>query len=136
MKISRYLLAALFVGSGTLHLVRPKPFYEIVPPQLPRRELLVAISGVAEIFGGVGMLIPATRRTAGWGLMALLTAVFPANIYMAEANIQPEGIHIPAAFMWARLPLQPLLIWWILAATKKEKGRDSASRPPESTAGA
>ncbi len=121
-KISRYLLAALFIGSGTLHMVRPKPFRQIMPPQIPQPDAMVAISGVAEILGGFGLLIPATRPAAGWGLIALLAAVFPANVHMALGHIEPEGIQIQSALLWARLPLQPLLMWWIWEATKSPKG--------------
>ena len=75
-KISRYLLAALFIGAGTLHLARPKPFREIMPPMIPAPDLMVTISGIAEIMGGLGMLVPATLPAASWGLIALLVAVF------------------------------------------------------------
>ncbi|MCW2928112.1 MAG: hypothetical protein JWM86_2080, partial [Thermoleophilia bacterium] len=72
----RALLAAAFVGAGALHFIRPDGFVNIVPEQLPNPELLVAISGVAEVLGGVGLLVPRTRVAAGWGLAALLVAVF------------------------------------------------------------
>jgi uncharacterized membrane protein len=120
-KISRYLLAALFIGSGTLHMVRPKPFRQIMPPQIPAPDAMVAISGLAEIWGGLGLLIPATRPAAGWGLIALLAAVFPANVHMALENIEPDGVQIPSGLLWVRLPLQPLLMWWIWATARSAK---------------
>lgn len=128
-KFSRYLLAALFIGSGTLHLTKPKPFRSIMPPQIPKPDAMVAISGVAEIFGGIGILIPATRPMAGWGLIALLAAVFPANVHMALEQTEPYGMQIPAALLWARLPLQPLLMWWVFAVTRRKKGRELGPRP-------
>ena len=78
MKLSRAALAALFSAAGTLHFVRPRPYEAIVPPPFPKES--VAISGVAEIAGGLALLHPATRRAGRWGLLALLLAVFPANV--------------------------------------------------------
>jgi uncharacterized membrane protein len=74
----------------------------------------VLVSGLAEIAGGLGVLIPRLRRPAAWGLAALLVAVFPANIYMATSDIQVTRAPLPSAFLWTRLALQPLLIWWVL----------------------
>jgi len=127
--ISRYLIAAIFVTAGVVHLVKPKPFVEIVPPQLPSPDLLVLISGVEEILGGVGILLPRTQKMAGWGLMVLLVAVFPANVYMAQAHIVPTGMSIPPAALWARLLLQPMLIWWVYAATQGPKQVKAGPKP-------
>lgn len=104
----RGALALLFVGAGVLHFVRPEIFERIVPPALPAPRLLVLLSGVAEVAGGLGLLLPATRRGAAWGLLALLVAVFPANVYMVGLA---EALHLPAWVLWARLPVQPLLMW-------------------------
>jgi uncharacterized membrane protein len=104
-----------------LHLLRPEPFRQIVPPNLPNPGLWVTISGIAEIIGGLGILLPAVRPAARWGLVALLAAVFPANLHMAQQHIQPAGIHIPTVVLWARLPLQPLLMWWVFWATATPK---------------
>jgi uncharacterized membrane protein len=109
----RYGLALLFVSAGVLHFVRPAPFLRIVPPALPAPGLLVLLSGVAEVAGGLGLLLPATRRLAGWGLLALLAAVFPANVYMVGLASE---LHLPAWVLWARLPLQPLLMWAVWRA--------------------
>jgi len=117
-KFSVAALALLFMGAGVLHLVRPEPFIQIVPPALPNPDWMVLISGLAEMAGGIGILIPSTRPAARWGLVALLVAVFPANIYMAVRHIEPAGTQIPSALLWLRLPLQPLLIWWVIAATR------------------
>jgi uncharacterized membrane protein len=132
-KVSRYLLAALFIGSGTLHLTRPKPFRAIMPPQIPEPDAMVAISGVAEILGGFGILIPATRPAASWGLIALLAAVFPANVHMALEHVEPDGMQIPSVLLWARLSLQPLLMWWVFTATRQKKGREQKSQPWKTT---
>lgn len=110
-----YLLAALFVGAGLLHFLKPAPYLRVMPPGLPAPQLLVALSGAAEVAGGLGLLWPATRRAAGWGLLALLVAVFPANVYMLHIHAQ---LHLPAWALWARLPLQPLLMWAVWRAAR------------------
>ncbi len=85
------VLASLFIVSGILHFLFPDTYVRIVPPILPWPMLLVGLSGVAEIMGGIGLLVPRLRRAAGYGLALLLVAIFPANIYMAVAHIPPSG---------------------------------------------
>ena len=111
------VLAVAFVGAGVLHFVRPHVFEAIVPPYLPAPRLLVLVSGAAEVLGGVGLLVPAVRPWAGWGLVALLVAVFPANVYMATAAERFAGV-APAWALWARLPLQAVLIGWVWWASR------------------
>ena len=120
-----YLLAVLFVGAGTLHFVRPQIYDAIVPQWaapglLPTVRSVTLLSGAAEVAGGLGLLFPLTRPAARWGLALLLLAVFPANLAMAQ---QPEKYGLPAWALWARLPLQPLLIWWVLRAGRSGKRR-------------
>jgi uncharacterized membrane protein len=111
--ILRLLAAVFFIGAGVNHF-RNAEFYErIVPPRFPSPHILVAISGVAEIVGGIGLLIRPTRQLAGWGLIALLIAVFPANIYMAIETERFADLHLPAWTFWARLPLQMVFIAWV-----------------------
>lgn len=102
-------LAGVFVFAGVMHFVKPQMFEAIVPPYLPSPKALVLASGVAEILGGIGLLIPATRVWAGIGLVLLLVAVFPANLYMAQEAAQFRQL-APAWALWARLPLQGVLI--------------------------
>jgi uncharacterized membrane protein len=116
--IALLLTALFFVIAGSLHFLRPEPYVKIVPPYIPLPLIMVYISGVAEIAGGVGILLPAVRRAAGWGLVALLIAVFPANIYMALDHVQATANPLPVWVLWARLPLQFVLIWWTLHCTK------------------
>lgn len=114
------------VTIGVLHFVTPDPFLRIMPDYLPAHSFLVQLSGVCEIAGGVGVLLPQTRRWAAWGLFALFLAVFPANLYMAQHGIQMNPAHpMPPWFGWARLPMQiPLLVWaWSIA-------RDARWTPP------
>jgi uncharacterized membrane protein len=109
-------LAVFFIGSGVNHFVIPGTYKQIVPPGMGDPAMLVRVSGVAEIAGGVGVLVPRTRRLSGFGLIALLAAVFPANLHMAR---NPEKFKkIPAWALYARLPLQPLAMWWAWRATK------------------
>jgi uncharacterized membrane protein len=116
--LSQRLLAAFFIGSGVNHFVMPRAYQQIMPPRLRgEAKRLVEVSGVAEVLGGVGVLLPSTRRPAGVGLIALLAAVFPANLYMAS---EPERFQrIPRWALYARLPLQPLMMWWAWRATRR-----------------
>jgi uncharacterized membrane protein len=116
-KRSRLLLGIAFVGAGVNHFAMPRAYERIVPPSMKgRAQSLVAVSGVAEVVGGLGVLLPWTRRPAGLGLITLLVAVFPANLYMART---PEHFRkIPRWALYARLPLQPLMMWWAWTSTR------------------
>lgn len=122
----RWVLTAAMVAIGIGHFTDPAPFVAIVPPFLPAPLALVYISGVFEILGGLGLILPATRRAAGLGLVALFIAVFPANIYMAVADVPMNGQHLPAAALWGRLPLQFVLIAWALWVSHR-RGAAAAS---------
>lgn len=118
------ILAAAFLGSGTLHLVRPQIFEPIVPRTLPARRELVLISGVAELVCGLGLLHLRTRPVAGLASAALLVAVFPANLQMTADHVgrarhtrRPGHVAMAAATI-ARLPLQWPLIRSALTAAK------------------
>lgn len=115
--LSLGLIALLFVAAGVLHFVRPGPFVRIVPPFLPFPLALVYLTGIAEILGGLGVLAPSLRTWAGLGLIALLVAVFPANVYMALAP-ERAGMGIAPVWLWLRLPLQFVLIAWVWWATR------------------
>jgi uncharacterized membrane protein len=121
MTWSRRALAAFFAFTGTMHFVIPRSFEAIVPPAVPDARAAVALSGAAEIVGGVAVLHSRTRRFSRWWLLALLLAVFPANIYMAVSPEQIKGLDlnkIPRWALWARLPLQPLAMLWVWRATR------------------
>ena len=107
--ILRWLLGVCFVAAGINHFLAPRFYLAIMPPALPWPLALVYVSGVAEIMGGIGVLIPPTRRLAGWGLIVLLLAVFPANIYAAIHGVGS----IPSWILWARLPFQLVFIAWV-----------------------
>jgi uncharacterized membrane protein len=113
------LVAVMFyVVAGTLHFIKTDAYLRIMPPYIPWHVFMVGASGVCEILGGLGLLAPQTRRLAAWGLIALLIAVFPANIYMATNPLEAGAESIAPELRWGRLALQPLLIWWVLWCTK------------------
>ncbi len=112
-------LAAGMVYAGVAHFRNPDPFISIVPDWLPAHPALVAVSGFFEIAGGLGLLLPATRRAAAWGLIALYVAVFPANVNMAVRDLPLDGRHF-GWLLWLRLPLQAVLILWAWWYTRKE----------------
>ena len=123
MSISQRLLAAFFTFAGVMHFLRPREYEAIVPPQVPMHRQVVAISGLAEIAGGIGVIDARSRPLARWWLLALLTAVFPANVYMAlrPQDVAARGVaadRIPRWLLWARLPLQPLMAWWVWRGTR------------------
>ena len=120
MTRSQKALAAFFVTAGSLHFLRPRQYEAIMPPQLPMHREAVLVSGVAEIAGGVAVLDERTRPAARWWLIALLVAVFPANVHMAVNPEQVRGLdldRIPRWALWARLPLQLAAIVWVWRAT-------------------
>ena len=122
--VLRKLAGPFFIGAGALHFLKPEPYRAIMPPYVLAPEAMVAAAGVAEIAGGAGLLVPATRRWAGWWLAATLVAIFPANVHMAQ---HPERYaeHVPGGriSLYVRLPLQAVLVAWVLAA-----GRDQTEQ--------
>lgn len=123
MKLSRIGLAAFFTTAGILHFTRPRFYEAIVPPSLQaQKKGVVAVSGAAEIAGAALVLHPATRRLGRWWLLALLVAVFPANIHMAVHPEQVRGLDMrkfPRWALWARLPLQGVAMLWVWQATRR-----------------
>ncbi len=116
--ILKVLFAILFISAGILHFTNPDFFVRIVPPILPAPLFIVYLSGVFEIALGILLLVPKFSRFAAFGLIALLIAVFPANIYMA-LNPQTFADYNPL-MLYLRLPIQFLLIFWAYQLTKVE----------------
>jgi uncharacterized membrane protein len=112
-QIHCYLVALSFVGAGLLHFIKVEFFMSIMPDYFPWHRTLVWISGIAEMAGGVGMLIPSVRIWAVYGLIALLLAVFPANIDMAAKAYRKKGLTAYTWLLLLRLPLQFVLIYWV-----------------------
>jgi uncharacterized membrane protein len=104
--IARIVAAVFYIIAGILLFVQPDVYVKIVPPFVPAPLAMVYLSGFCEIAGGIGLLIPPLQRAAAWGLVGLLVAVFPANVYMAMARVQVTGHPLPGLLLWMRLPLQ------------------------------
>ena len=116
-KLVLFCLAAFFINVGIDHFINPDFYLSIMPPAFPMHLEAVYISGFFEILGGICVLIPSLRIIAGWGLVALLIAVYPANIYMA---LTPEAFpDIPIAILYFRLPLQFLFFYWAYSVTRE-----------------
>ena len=107
-------LALFWLVAGSLHFLRPRVYEAIVPDAFPDKRAVVYASGVAELAGGAGVLLPQTRRLAGWWLIATLLAIFPANVNMA-VNAERYRV-VPEPLLWLRLPLQGALIAWVWRA--------------------
>ena len=118
--VLRWLLTLFMVGGGVMHFLATDTYVAMMPEALPWHRELVYLSGVFEILGGLGLILPATRRLAAWGLVALLVAVFPANVNMAINHIPLGDFDTPVWTLWARLPVQLLFIAWAWWYTRPE----------------
>jgi uncharacterized membrane protein len=118
MRTLRRLVGPFFVIAGVLHFVIPRSYRKIVPPWVSAPAAMVYASGVAEIAGGVGMMVPAGRRFAGWWLIATMAGVFPANVHMAMNAKDFPAVPGGAVSLWARLPFQGVFVAWILDAMR------------------
>ena len=115
----KYLFAAIFIFAGFRHFYNPDFYLRIMPPYLPWPSALHLFAGFFEALLGVMLLIPRFQRLAAWGLVALLIAVYPANIHMSiNHHLYPE---LPMIFHWIRLPLQFVLIVWACWFTKADE---------------
>ncbi len=123
--LSRALICLLFIAAGFNHFISPGIYLKIMPAYLPSPLALVYVSGFFELVGGIGVAVPRLCRAAGWGLIALLVAVFPANVHMVV-----HADEFPAVPFWAlvlRLPLQGLLIAWVWWATVRPSAKPGRS---------
>jgi uncharacterized membrane protein len=116
--ISKFVLAIFMIGAGTMHFVNPAFFLKIMPPYLPLHNELVLLSGVCELLLGILLLVPACSRWAAWGIVALLIAVFPANLHVFQHQ---ELLQAPPLVHLLRLPLQGLFILWAYWYTRLSK---------------
>lgn len=115
--IARLVLAAAYLVAGIAHLTRPAGFLAITPHWVPAPELVVALTGVAELAGAIGLMIPRLRGAAGIGLALYALCVWPANINHALNDIPLGGTHLSWWYHGPRLALQPVIIWWALWAS-------------------
>lgn len=122
-QILMWVMAAFYVFGGYNHLANPDFYLALMPPNLPNPEWLNVLSGLAEIVLGVFLLEPRTRIYAAWGIIALLVAVFPANMYAAMENVGSEGPGTgPGSAAYVRLPFQALFIVWAWWYTRPDDG--------------
>ena len=125
--LAGWALAVFFIVAGANHFLTPKIYLGMMPPWLPWPEAMNAISGAAEMLGGIGLVVPRTRRLAAWGLIILLVAVFPANLHVALQGRMP-GTDFSPLVLWLRLPFQAAFIaavWWI--ALRKKPAQTSST---------
>lgn len=115
--IARYVLAALYALAGIAHLARPAGFVAITPDWVPLPGLVVALTGIAELAGAIGLMTPPLRRAAGIGLALYALCVWPANINHALNDIPLGGAHLSWWYHGPRLALQPVIVWWALWAS-------------------
>jgi uncharacterized membrane protein len=113
-QISLYLQAAFYIFAGVNHFRNERFYLKMMPDYLPAHKQLVFWSGVFEVLLGLGLLLSFTRSISAWGIIALLLAVFPANLFMITSG---KFSKIPQWFLYARIPLQMLLIWWAYSFT-------------------
>ncbi len=118
LRAGRQLMGLIYVAAGFGHFFFLTTYMRVVPDYLPAHRELVLLSGAAEIAGGLGVLVSTTRRPAAWGIVLLLIAVMPANMWMVQHPERFPGI--PLWAMWFRLPLQLPLIWWAWRYTRKQ----------------
>jgi len=117
----RWILTVVMIGAGANHFIAPDTYVAMMPAALPAHLALVYLSGVAEILGGLGLILPATRKLAAWGLIALFVAVFPANLNMAINGLPLGTTEVPSWALWARLPLQLVAIAWAYWFTRDDR---------------
>jgi uncharacterized membrane protein len=136
-RVLLYVMAGFYIVAGVMHFISPEAYLPMMPGYLPWPLELVYLSGAAEFLLGAGVLMPQTRRHAAWGIIALLIAIFPANIHIALYNVplfgNAEGFGI---WNWVRLPVQFLLIawaWWYTQEElqlEEEGAQNTISKPP------
>lgn len=128
--VSSWILGLAFALAGLNHFRAPAFYLRIMPPYLPWHAALVQLSGVAELVLGLAFCWPPARRRVGWGLVALLIAIFPANVHMA---LHPHDFaDVPHWALWLRLPLQGALAAWILWSAKSGDFRGLANKRADS----
>ncbi|RHX82045.1 DoxX-like family protein [Leptospira yasudae] len=112
--ISLYTMAILYIFAGVMHFVLPKFYLRIMPPYIPSPKFVVYFSGVVEIALGAMLLVPETKQLGAWGVILLLIAVFPANLYHYQSRRKTDP---PKWALLLRLPIQLLLIYWAYTFT-------------------
>ena len=120
-KLARLILAMLFIAGSVFHFVASEVELQLIPPFLPWRRAALSITGVFELLGGVGLLIPRFQRRAGQGLAVLLVAIFPANVYHTLTRKRFHGLTRSPLYHIVRWPMQGILIWWAWWCSREEE---------------
>ncbi|MCH8982778.1 MAG: DoxX family protein [Acidobacteria bacterium] len=115
-----WLMAAFYLANGLYHFINPEAYQRIMPDFVPWPLAVVYISGIAEVLLGVGVIVPATRLVAAWGLVVLLVVIFPANVNVAVNDLAFVGEEPNSLLNWLRLPIQAVLIAWAWWYTRPE----------------
>lgn len=115
-RVARWLLIAFYGVAGVAHLIATDAMVRIVPSWVPAPRFVVIATGLCELAGAIGLLLPRWRRAAGWGLAAYAVCVFPANVVHAMHDLG-SGTGLPIWYHAPRLLLQPAIVWWALWAT-------------------
>jgi uncharacterized membrane protein len=134
-RLSRGVLALFFVAAGANHFRSPGLYLGMMPAWVAWPHAANVVSGLGEVLGGIGLLVPATRAAAGWGLILLLVAVFPANLHVALLGHMP-GFSFSPATLWIRLPFQGVLMAWVAWAAIVGGGGRPRQPPPGAARGA
>jgi uncharacterized membrane protein len=117
-RVLLWAMGVFYVVAGLAHFARPDFYLPMMPPWLPAHRALIFLSGLAEVVLGVAVLVPRLRRIAGWGIIALLIAIFPANVHIAMHDVPLFGTtHGAGIWNWVRLPFQAVLIAWAWSYT-------------------
>jgi uncharacterized membrane protein len=111
-RVLLWVMGAFYILSGLNHFLSADAYIAIMPDYLPWHSQLVFLSGLVEVGLGIAVLIPATRVAAAWGIIVLLIAIFPANLYVAMNDLPYVGDEPSTVLNWLRLPLQVVLIAW------------------------
>jgi uncharacterized membrane protein len=111
-KILLYLMSLFYTLAGLLHFIIPEFYKKMMPSYLPAHDLLILLSGIAEVILGLSLLIPKTRKIACYGVIALLIAIFPANVFMLQQAMNGVDMGASVSALAIRLPFQFLFIYW------------------------
>lgn len=113
---SRWVLAAIYLAAGILHVTKPEPFLMITPDWVPNPRIVITATGLCEIAGAVGLMTRRLRQAAGIGLALYAVCVYPANIKHALDGLPAGQLQLGWWYHAPRLALQPVLVWWALFA--------------------
>ena len=115
-RLARHACVVAYLPFGALHVLAPGRFLPIMPPLIPYPREVVVATGVAEILGALGLLVPRTRKAAAIGLALYAVGVYPANVYHAATRVKVPPLPDSWWYHGPRLALQPAFVWWALFA--------------------